>query len=85
MISIYFTYYYYIINNTSQLIITFLFIFYTVYFWVIMHRIETLIKNEENGLIFKRNYKFAEAFECFDSVLKVATDSKIHAQWRTEV
>jgi len=48
-----------------------------------LQEIESLIKTEENGLIFKRNYKFAEAFECFDSVIKVATDSKIHAQWRT--
>ena len=47
--------------------------------------IEVLIKNEENGLIFKRNYKYKEAIECFDSVLQVSTDSKIHAQWRTEV
>lgn len=34
--------------------------------------------------MFKRNYKYIEAIECFDAILEVATDSKTHAQWKTE-
>ena len=49
-----------------------------------LSEVEKLIKQEENGLIFKRTYKYIEALECFDAVLDVATDSKAHMQWRIE-
>jgi hypothetical protein len=44
-----------------------------------------LIKQEENGLIFKHNFQYLEAQECFDAILHVAIDSKQHQDWKIEV